>query len=428
MKKQKIAAIDIGTTKIVCIFGERDEKGIFSIKAMDSIPSSVNNDNIIRGSVINVQKTTENIKKVVQAVKEKVGEDFKEVFVGIAGDHIRTMKSSEYLNLGESRLITKEDIALLEENIRKIRLPNDGDKILEVIPQDYKVDENTGIKDPVGMLGEMVEGNFHIVTGRVQSINTINKCVKNAGLEIKRLILEPLASAYATLTEEEKEGGVLMIDIGGGTSDIVVYKNFKIMDTAIIPFGGVSVTKDLEKILKILNRQAEEIKTKHASCLPSMEKTDVIKVQGIEGRKEKVFSLKEIAFIINARIIEIFKFINIELKEANIDLEEIGIGIVLTGGGAQLKYIDRLLERFFGKEVRIGYPKVKGADIVNKPQYATAVGLIMAGSSYLDENIQETENEGKTENEEKKEPGFLAKIAGLITEAVVGSKEDMKIN
>ena len=424
MKKQKIATIDIGTTKIVCIYGERNEDGSFSIKAMESIPST----GVVRGAVINLQKTTENIKKVVHAVKERTGEDFKEVFVGIAGDHIRTIKSSEYLNFEEAHIISKEDIMELEKNIKKIHLDT-GQEVLEVIPQDYNVDENRGLTDPVGIFGARLEGNYHIVTGKTQSINVINKCVENAGLKVKQLILEPLASAYATLTEEEKEGGVIMIDIGGGTSDIAVFKNHKLINTAVIPFGGESITNDLVKILKILYRQAEEIKVKYASCLQTMENDEIIEISGIEGRSTKKIHLKEIANIINARIEEIFRFILTELKEAKINLDEIGVGVVLTGGGSQLKHINKVVELLTTKEVRIGAPLIKDAETINKPQYSTAVGLIMAGSNYLEKNSEDiiiAQETDKTEEKTTDEPK-TKKTDNILTkflEMVVGNKDD----
>jgi len=429
MKKQKIATIDIGTTKIVCIYGERDENGNFSIKAMESIPSA----GVVRGAVINLQKTTENIKHVVRAVKEKTGEDFKEVFVGIAGDHIRTIKSSEYINFGEYRDITAKDIQELEKNIKKIHL-DANQEILEIIPQDYNTDDMRGTTEPVGLYSSRIEGNYHIVTGKTQSIAIINKCVENAGLKVKQLILEPLASAYATLTTEEKEGGVIMIDIGGGTSDIAVFKDHRLINTAVIPFGGEAITNDLVKILKILHRQAEEIKVKYASCLPSMEKEEIVEVPGIEGRSTKKIHLKEIANIINARVSEIFKFILTELKEAKINLDNIGIGIVLTGGGAQLKYINKLVELLTTKEVRIGTPQMDNANIINKPQYATAVGLIIAGSHYLDkydeelEHAQEQIDEGKEqveqEEQEEKKKQKSTSLFNKLTEIIIGNKDD----
>lgn len=428
MEKQKIATIDIGTTKIVCIYGERSEDGNFSIKAMESMPSS----GVVRGAVINLQKTTENIKQVVRAVKEKTGEDFKEVFVGIAGDHIRTIKSSDYINFEEPHIITQTDIQELEKNIKKIHL-DANQEVLEIIPQDYNTDNIRGITEPIGHFSSRLEGNYHIVTGKTQSIGIINKCVENAGLKVKQLILEPLASAYATLTKEEKEGGVIMIDIGGGTSDIAVFKDHKLVNTAVIPFGGESITSDLVKILKILHRQAEEIKIKYASCLPSMEKEEIIEIPGIEGRSTKKIHLKEIANIINARVSEIFKFILTELKEAKIDLNEIGIGIVLTGGGAQLKYINKLVELLTTKEVRIGTPQMDNANIINKPQYATAVGLIIAGSHYLEkynevlvhaqEQAQIDENKEQEEQAQKKKQkatSIIDKLAGMI----IGNKDD----
>jgi len=429
MKKQKIATIDIGTTKIVCIYGERNEDGSFSIKAMESIPSS----GVVRGAVINLQKTTENIKYVVHAVKEKTGEDFKEVFVGIAGDHIRTIKSSEYINFEEPHIITEKDIQELEKNIKKIHL-DANQEVLEIIPQDYNTDNIRGTTEPIGHFSSRLEGNYHIVTGKTQSIGIINKCVENAGLKIKQLILEPLASAYATLTKEEEEGGVIMIDIGGGTSDIAVFKDHRLVNTAVIPFGGESITADLVKILKILHRQAEEIKVKYASCLPSMEKEEIVEVPGIEGRSTKKIHLKEIANIINARVSEIFKFILTELKEAKIDLENIGIGVVLTGGGAQLKYINKLVELLTTKEVRIGTPQMDNASIINKPQYATAVGLIIAGSHYLDkydeelehsqEQIDEEKEQVEQEEQKQKKKQKTGRFIDIITEMLVGNKED----
>ncbi len=426
MEKQKIATIDIGTTKIVCIYAERNEEGNFSIKAMESVPSS----GVVRGAVINLQKTTENIKQVVRAVKEKTGENFKEVFVGIAGDHIRTIKSSEYINFEEPHVITQKDIQELEKNIKKIHL-DANQEVLEIIPQDYNTDNIRGTTEPIGHLSSRLEGNYHIVTGKTQSISIINKCIENAGLKVKQLILEPLASAYATLTNEEKEGGVIMVDIGGGTSDIAVFKDHKLVNTAVIPFGGESITGDLIKILKILHRQAEEIKVKYASCLPIMEKEEFIEIPGIEGRSTKKIHLKEIANIINARVSEIFKFILTELKEAKIDLDNIGIGIVLTGGGAQLKYINKLVELLTTKEVRIGTPQMDNASVINKPQFATAVGLIIAGSLYLEKYNEAIEHAqaqvDKNEEKEYQENNKKQKATNLftkLTEIIIGNKDD----
>lgn len=428
MENKKIATIDIGTTKIVCIYGEKDETGKISINAMETIPS----EGVVHGSVINLQKTTENIKKVVTAVKEKTGEDFKEVFVGIAGNHIRTIKSSEYVNFDESNhIITRNDILNLERNIRKIKLET-GQEVLDIIPQDYNVNDNRGIIDPIGRYGSKLEGNYHIVTGKTQSIGIIKQCVENAGLRITQLILEPLASAFASLSQEEKEGGIIMVDIGGGTSDIAVYLNHKLINTSVIPFGGESITNDLVKILKILRRQAEEIKVKYASCLPSMEKEEIVEIPGINGRNKKIIHLKEVANIINARISEIFGFILTELKEARIDIHDIGVGIVLTGGGSKLKHIKQLVELVTTKEVRIGTPQIQNVEITNKPQYSTAVGLVLAGFDYLEKNketilveqqTEKIEEELIQENENKtkyKKPNIFDKFLKTI----VGNEDD----
>ena len=381
MKDQQsiVAAIDIGTTKIVCLVGRKNESGKIDILALSKAPST----GVKRGVVLNIEETVNAMKKTVEEVKHKSGVIFDEVYVGIAGQHIRTIQSRGYVNReSDEDEITRKDIERLIRDMGQI--PVDvGEEIIHVLPQNFIVDNETGVKNPVGMSGRRLEANFHIVIGKVASARNIEKCVNRVGLHVKDLVLEPLASSSAVLTQDEMEAGVALVDIGGGTTDIAVYYDNLIRHTAVIPFGGNVVTKDIKEGCKILLKQAELLKTTYGSAVGDIAPDDqVVTIPGIAGREPKEISFKFLAHIIQARMEEILDEVVYQIQGSGV-ADKLAAGIVLTGGGSLLKDLIHLVRYRTGYDVRIGLPnhRLGGdlADEINQPMYSTAVGLILEG-------------------------------------------------
>jgi cell division protein FtsA len=299
-----------------------------------------------------------------------------------------------------------------------------GEEIIHVLPQNFIVDNETGIKNPVGMLGRRVEANFHIVVGQITSARNIAKCINKAGLSLNELILEPLASSVAILTEDEKEAGVTLVDIGGGTTDVAVYYDDIIRHTAVIPFGGDVVTKDIKEGCSILQRQAELLKVQYGSALGDLAREDeVVSIPGISGREPKEISLKSLAYIIQSRMEEILNAVLYEVENSGY-YDRLSAGIVITGGGALLKDLPQLVKFVTGMDVRLGYPGVKLAsesvEEVNNPMYSTSVGLIQMGYEMVQKNSEKYEDRfdlgGDSEEEEiiiegdKEKRNFFSKL------------------
>ena len=379
-----VAGLDIGTTKIACIIGRKNEQGKIEILGMGKAKS----DGISRGVVANIQKTVESIKAAVREAGDNAGMDIDTVNVGIAGQHIRSMQHRG-MKMRESleEEITQLDIdALIEETYRLVMPP--GEEIIHVLPQEYIVDSEQGIRDPIGMSGIRMEANFHIISGQVTAARNINKCVHRANLQVTELILEPLASADAVLSAEEKEAGVVLVDIGGGTTDIAIFYDNIIRHTAVIPFGGNVITEDIRQGCGIMRDQAEQLKTKFGSALASENKdNEVVCIPGLRGRDPKEISLRTLAEIIQCRMEEILDHVYFEIKNSGIEKQLIA-GVVLTGGGAQLKHLKQLVEYMTGMSTRIGYPNEhlakSNVDAVTSPLYATGVGLVMKGCDHLE--------------------------------------------
>jgi cell division protein FtsA len=379
-----VAGLDIGTTKIACIIGRKNEQGKIEILGMGKAKS----DGISRGVVANIQKTVESIKAAVREAGDNAGMDIDTVNVGIAGQHIRSMQHRG-MKMRESleEEITQLDIdALIEETYRLVMPP--GEEIIHVLPQEYIVDSEQGIRDPIGMSGIRMEANFHIISGQVTAARNINKCVHRANLQVTELILEPLASADAVLSAEEKEAGVVLVDIGGGTTDIAIFYDNIIRHTAVIPFGGNVITEDIRQGCGIMRDQAEQLKTKFGSALASENKdNEVVCIPGLRGRDPKEISLRTLAEIIQCRMEEILDHVYFEIKNSGIEKQLIA-GVVLTGGGAQLKHLKQLVEYMTGMSTRIGYPNEhlakSNVDAVTSPLYATGVGLVMKGFDHLE--------------------------------------------
>jgi cell division protein FtsA len=383
-KEQYVAAIDIGTTKIVAIVGKKNENDKIEILGLSKALSK----GVKRGVVMNIEETVNAIQTTVEDVQKRSGILFSEVFVGIAGQHIKSMKSRGYI-MRESfeDEIRKDEVFRLIEDMHKIHI-DIGEEIIHVIPQNFIVDNETGIKNPIGMCGRRLEANFHIVIGQVAAAKNIEKCIRKAGLAVKDMILEPLASSEAVLTEDEKEAGVVLVDIGGGTTDLAVYYDNIIRHTAVIPLGGNVVTKDIKEGCAILQRHAEQLKIQYGSALGDIAPEDkVVSIPGIAGRDPKEISFKSLAYIIQSRMEEIIDFINFEIQNSGY-ADKLAAGVVITGGGAMLKHLPQLMKFKTAMDVRIGLPNEHLAGTsrneINQPMYATSVGLIMKGFEYLE--------------------------------------------
>ena len=377
--------LDIGTTKICAIVGRKNEYGKLEVMGMGKAVS----DGVIRGIVTNIDKTVSAIAKAVTEAEEQSGIDIRVVNVGIAGQHIRSsIHHGSITRQSNDEEITVEDINRLTNDMYKIVIPP-GSEIIHVMPQDYIVDYEDGIKDPVGMSGVKLEADFHVITAQTNAINNINKCVRRAGLEIENLILEPLASSLAVLSEEEKEAGVCLVDIGGGTTDIAIFYDNIIRHTAVIPFGGNIITTDIKQGCMVMEHQAELLKTKFGRAIAEeANPNEIISIPGLKNRAPKEISVKNLAHVIEARMEEIIEMVHTEIITSGFQNRLAG-GIVVTGGGSQLANMQQLFEYMTGMDTRIGYPNEhlgKGKlEMVKSPMYATTVGLVLSGFRALDE-------------------------------------------
>lgn len=414
MENQYAVGLDIGTTKIVAMIGRKNDYGKIEILGKGKAKSN----GVHRGVVNNITQTIQSIQQAVEEAENESNIEIKDVVVGIAGQHIRSLHHSDYITREDAeKVIDEEDIENLKNQVLKlVMLP--GEEIIHVLPQDYKVDSQAEIDEPIGMFGGRLEANFHVVVGQVASIKNIARCVKSAGLELANITLEPLASAEAVLSQEEKEAGVAMIDIGGGTTDLAIFKDGIIRHTAVIPFGGNVITDDIKEGCSIIEKQAELLKVKFGSAWPGENKdNEIVSIPGLRGRDPKEITLKNLSKIIHARVTEIIEDVFQEIKNYGYDepKKKLIAGIVLTGGGAQLKHIKQLVEYITGMDTRIGYPNEHlandSADELSSPMYATAVGLLMNGLEQKEkqqalrkeEEIIEKANSNISETEEIKE-------------------------
>ena len=383
MENNKISVgLDIGTTKIVAMIGRKNEYGKAEILGIGKSKSL----GVHRGVVNNITQTIQSIQQAVQEAEAEAGLKIEDVTVGIAGQHIRSLQHSDYITRANSEVVIDEDdIDRLINQVHKlVMLP--GEEIIHVLPQEYKIDGQAEIKEPIGMYGGRLEANFHVVVGQVSSIRNIGRCVKSSGLELEGITLEPLASANAVLSQEEKEAGVALIDIGGGTTDLAVFKDGIIRHTAVIPFGGNVVTEDIKEGCSIIEKQAELLKIKFGSAWPGENKdNEIVSIPGLRGREPKEITLKNLSKIIHARVVEIIEQVYVEIKNYGHEEQKKKLiaGIVLTGGGSQLKHLKQLVEYITGMDTRIGYPNEHLAgdsdEDIASPLFATAVGLVMDG-------------------------------------------------
>ena len=395
-----IVGLDIGTTKIACIVGEKMPNGKIEIRGYGKKEST----GVKRGMVINIEETVDAIKCAVAEASEQSKVDIKSVNVGIAGHHIKSLQHRGVLIRENADIeISDQELDKLRQDMYKIGTAP-GEEIVNVIPQEYFIDgEHIGNRRPKGMLGNRIEANFHIIIGQTSAVKNICKCIEHAGLVMENMILEPIASASAVLAEDEKEAGVAIVDIGGGTTDIAVFYDSIIYHTAVIPFGGNIITEDIRQGCSIIKKHAEEIKVKFGSAVAS-ENTDdeVVSIPGLRGREPKEISFKNLAGIIQARLEEIFDLVNFEIQKVNSE-HKLVAGIVLTGGGAMMKHIRQLAEFKTGMEVKLGYPNEylsnETSEELASPMYSTGIGLVIEGIAKYENERQKYPDNTKKEPE-----------------------------
>ncbi len=373
--KNLIVGLDIGTSKIVAIVSEVTPEGALNVIGLGTQPSR----GLKKGVVVNIEATMASIQRVLEEAELMADCKISEVYTGIAGSHIRGFNSHGMVAIKEKE-VTQADIDRVIETAKAIAIPNDQ-QILHVLPQEFIIDGQEDVKEPLGMSGVRLEVKVHIVTGAVSAAENITKCVRRCGLEVRDLILQPLASALAVLSEDEKELGVCLIDIGGGTTDIAVFTGGSIRHTAVIPIAGDQVTNDIAMALRTPTKEAEDLKRSYGCALKQLASaTEIIEVPGVGERGPRQLSRQTLAEVIEPRIEELFALVQANLRQSGFE-ELISSGIVLTGGSSVMKGMVELGEEIFHMPVRIGAPSYMGglADVVRHPRYSTAVGLLLEG-------------------------------------------------
>ncbi len=416
--------LDIGTTKIVAIIGKENEYGKIEVVGIGRSKSL----GVHRGVVNNITQTIQSIQQAVEQAEASCGLRIGSVTVGIAGQHIRSLQHSDYITRPNSEEVIGEDDLdkLINQVYKLVMLP--GEEIIHVLPQEYKVDGQAEIKQPIGMYGGRLEANFHVVVGQISSIKNIGRCIKSAGLDLDNITLEPLASANAVLSQEEKEAGVALIDIGGGTTDLAIFKDGIIRHTAVIPFGGNVITEDIKEGCSIIEKQAELLKIKFGSAWPGENKdNEIVSIPGLRGREPKEISLKNLSKIIHARVVEIIEQVYLEIKNYGHEdqKKKLIAGIVLTGGGSQLKHLKQLVEYITGMDTRIGFPNEHLAGDsdpeIASPTYATAVGLLMNAVEHKRKHPKKAQKAGEADET----PELVLEAVGK-DKAAEGPKKERK--
>lgn len=394
-KNPVIVGLDIGTTKIAAIAGQKNEHGKLEILGF----GRANSNGVQHGMVLNIDQT---IKAIQQALENCYASnptlDIKEVYVGIAGHHIKSLQTrGDIVRQNVEDEIRQDEIDRLVADQYRTYIPA-GDKIIDVIPQEFTVDNFQNIPNPIGYSGVKVGANFHIITGDKNAIRNINRSVEKSGLTTKDLVLQPLASASAVMCDQDMEAGVVIVDIGGGTTDLAVFYEGILKHTAVIPFGGENITNDIKNGLGVLKTQAEQMKVQFGSALSDEAKANAfITIPGLRGMQPKEISVKNLANIIQARMSEIMDFVTYHLKQVGLDSKLLNGGVILTGGGSQLKHLIQLTEYVTGLNARIGLPNehLQGGHIdeLAKPMYSTCIGLILKGyNDYENKNKQFEDN------------------------------------
>ena len=423
-----VVGLDIGTTKICAIVGRRNKNGKIEVLGIGKAESA----GVTRGVVSNIDKTVQGIIQAVEIASAQSNVEIKVVNVGIAGQHIKSLQHRGLITRRDlDNEIGRKDIDKLVEDMYNLVMPP-GEGIIHVIPQEFTIDGEPGIKDPIGMAGVRLEANFHIISGQTAAIKNIAKCVSKASLETVDLILEPLASSESVLSEEEKEAGIVLVDIGGGTTDIAIFHEGIIRHTAVIPFGGNSITEDIREGCSVMRNIAEQLKVRFGSALAEENKeNEIVCVPGLRGREPKEISVKNLAYVIQARMEEIIEHVDYEIKASGYEKKLIG-GIVVTGGGAQLKHLAQLVEFVTGLDCRTGYPNEHLAknevlpknvyEDLQSPMYATAIGLLIKGVQKIEYDempYQATESKKKVkEKQPVKKPNWIELLKTYIKDDI----------
>lgn len=413
--KNTALALDIGTTKVCAIAGHMNEFGKLEIVGMGVVRS----EGVSRGVVSNIDKTVKAIRDAVDIVEKNARCRFRSTHVGIAGQHIKSLHHHGLLVRHESNTeINQADIDKLIKDMHKLVLPP-GDTILHIVPQEFTVDDEQEIIDPIGMSGVRLEANFHIITGQITASRNIIRCVEKAGLNVVNVTLEPIASAASVLSDEEKEAGVALIDIGGGTTDITIFKDNIIRHTCVIPFGGNVITRDIREGCTVMSDQAEKLKVKFGSALADeIVDNRIITIPGFRGRDHKEISEKNLARIIQARVEEIFDYVVWEIRRSGYE-NKLFAGLVLTGGGSLLRHINLLAEYHTGMSTRVGQPIEHLAhgysSQLASPIFSTAVGLLKYTIDHHADKLQDPDTRpvpvqqpvSKIESTTDKKPGTI---------------------
>ena len=404
-----IVGLDIGTTKIAAIAGRKNEYGKLEILGF----GRANSNGVKHGQVLNIDETIKAIQMALDnCYASNPNLEITEVYVGIAGHHIKSLQTrGDIVRQNTDDEITRREIDQLIADQYKTYIPA-GDQIIDVIPQEFTVDNFQNIPNPIGYGGVKVGANFHIITGDKNAIRNINRAVEKSNLLTKDLVLQPLASAAAVMGQEDLEAGVAIVDIGGGTTDLAVFYEGILKHTAVIPFGGENITNDIKTGLGVLKTQAEQMKVQFGSALSNEAKANAyITIPGLRGMPAKEISVKNLANIIQARMSEIMDFVTYHLKQVGLDNKTLNGGIVMTGGGSQLRHLIQLTEYVTGLNARIGYPTEHLAsghiEELAKPTYATCIGLILKGYSDYEHNRKQFDKEYK----KVEVPDALRKVA-----------------
>ncbi|OAJ70369.1 cell division protein FtsA [Methylobacillus sp. MM3] len=386
IKEQKnlIVGLDIGTSKIVAIVAELQPEGNLKVIGLGQHPSR----GLKKGVVINIDSTVQAIQRALEEAELMADCKITSVFTGIAGSHIKSLNSHGMVKIKDAE-VAQADVDRVIETARAIALPSDQ-QILHILTQEFIIDGQEDVREPIGMSGMKLEVKVHIVTGAVSAAQNIVKCVKRCGLEVTDLVLQPLASSVSALTEDEKELGVCLVDIGGGTTDIAVFKQGAIRHTAVVPIAGDQMTNDVAVAFRTPTQSAEDIKVKHGCALRQLaDPKEIVEVPGVDGRDPRQLSVQTLAEVIEPRVVELYEFVLGELRRSGME-EMIASGIVITGGSSMMKGMVELGEEIFHMPVRLGLPRYVGglSEVVGNPRYATGVGLVLMGKQQIERHIQ----------------------------------------
>jgi len=382
-QKNLIVGLDIGTSKIVAIVAELQPEGSLKVIGLGQHASR----GLKKGVVVNIDSTVQAIQRALEEAELMADCKIGEVFTGIAGSHIKSLNSHGMVKIKDAE-VTQTDVDRVIETARAIALPSDQ-QILHILTQEFIIDGQDDVREPVGMSGMKLEVKVHIVTGAVSAAQNIVKCVKRCGLEVSDLVLQPLATSIATLTEDEKELGVCLVDIGGGTTDIAVFKQGAIRHTAVIPIAGDQITNDVAVAFRTPTQSAEDIKIKHGCALRQLaDPKEIVEVTGVDGREPRQLSVQTLAEVIEPRVVELYEFVLNELRRSGME-EMIASGIVISGGSSLMRGMVELGEEIFHMPVRMGLPRHVGglSEVVSNPRYATGVGLVLLGKQQAERHM-----------------------------------------